>query len=427
VNNQGALSIGSGATWSQTQGLSSSGTLGVGSGGTFINSSALSNTGKLSNTGMLTNVAGGTLNNQAGGTLNNVAGGTLTNLAGGALSNTGKLSNAGTLTNVAGGTLTNVAGGTLTNLAGGTLTNNATLSNAGVLTNQTGGVLTNNATLTNSGTLSNQTGGMLVNNASFTDSGRFVDSGAVTGGGQFIQTGGLSLITGSLTQSTVSLQGGTLLGSGSITGTVSNSGAIINSGPAVGTAGTLTIDGSFSQTAGSLIELIKGTGTGQYSELLVNGNAALGGNLNIMPTFALAAGEKFTVLTVNGGTLSGMFGHLDYGSQVGSGTSVSIGNHLAIDAVYAANGVQLDVVAVPGVGGAGASGQQALAAAQGGYTASNVSIHTPVTRGASQEFLVGNSAPEIDPTSAAGGLTLLLGGLLVLRGRRATTLDGGAG
>jgi len=32
------------------------------------------------------------------------------------------------------------------------------------------------------------------------------------------------------------------------------------------------------------------------------------------------------------------------------------------------------------------------------------------------------SAPEIDPTSAASGLTLLLGGLVVLRGRRRVQL-----
>ena len=33
------------------------------------------------------------------------------------------------------------------------------------------------------------------------------------------------------------------------------------------------------------------------------------------------------------------------------------------------------------------------------------------------------NAPEIDPASAMGGLTLLLGGLVVLRGRRSKTLE----
>jgi hypothetical protein len=54
----------------------------------------------------------------------------------------------------------------------------------------------------------------------------------------------------------------------------------------------------------------------------------------------------------------------------------------------------------------------------GGYVASNVSVFTPNPINASQEFLVIRSAPEIDPASAASGLTLLLGGVLVLRARR---------
>ena len=56
---------------------------------------------------------------------------------------------------------------------------------------------------------------------------------------------------------------------------------------------------------------------------------------------------------------------------------------------------------------------------------SNVTVYTPSASNPkgisqSQEFLVVNpqSAPEMDATSAASGLTLLLGGLTLLRGRR---------
>jgi hypothetical protein len=70
--------------------------------------------------------------------------------------------------------------------------------------------------------------------------------------------------------------------------------------------------------------------------------------------------------------------------------------------------------------------QQALSAAVGGYTGSNVSVYTPsVTNpnggiNASQEFLVVNPvpAPEFDASSAGAAVTLLLGGLTILRGRR---------
>jgi hypothetical protein len=53
-----------------------------------------------------------------------------------------------------------------------------------------------------------------------------------------------------------------------------------------------------------------------------------------------------------------------------------------------------------------------------GYVASNVSVFTPNPVNASQEFLVVRPAPEIDPTVAMGSLTLLIGGVLVLRSQR---------
>jgi hypothetical protein len=73
-------------------------------------------------------------------------------------------------------------------------------------------------------------------------------------------------------------------------------------------------------------------------------------------------------------------------------------------------------------GGALALESAAFSAVNNGYVASNVSVFTPSVLNpnginASQEFLVVR-APEIDPASMASGLTLLLGGLAVARGRR---------
>jgi|ERR1700683_3179332 len=73
-------------------------------------------------------------------------------------------------------------------------------------------------------------------------------------------------------------------------------------------------------------------------------------------------------------------------------------------------------------GGALALESAAFSAVNKGYVASNVSVFTPTPANLSQEFLVVSPpmpAPEIDPASAASGLTLLLGGLAVARGRRA--------
>jgi hypothetical protein len=52
------------------------------------------------------------------------------------------------------------------------------------------------------------------------------------------------------------------------------------------------------------------------------------------------------------------------------------------------------------------------------YVASNVSVFTPNAKNPTQEFLVVHAAPEVDPTVAASAISLLLGGVLVLRGRR---------
>jgi hypothetical protein len=71
-------------------------------------------------------------------------------------------------------------------------------------------------------------------------------------------------------------------------------------------------------------------------------------------------------------------------------------------------------------GGAVALEAAAFSAVNNGYVASNVSAYTPRPINASQEFLVVSplQAPEIDPTSIASGLTLMLGALAVVRGRR---------
>jgi hypothetical protein len=74
-------------------------------------------------------------------------------------------------------------------------------------------------------------------------------------------------------------------------------------------------------------------------------------------------------------------------------------------------------------GGALALESAAFAAVSNGYVATNVSVYTPRPLNSSQEFLVVSppmTAPEIDPASIASGLTLLFGGLTVLRGRRKT-------
>ena len=73
-------------------------------------------------------------------------------------------------------------------------------------------------------------------------------------------------------------------------------------------------------------------------------------------------------------------------------------------------------------GGAAALEAAAFSAVNNGYVAANVNVYTPRPLNSSQEFLVVSppmQAPEIDPASITSGLTLLLGGAAVARGRRA--------
>jgi hypothetical protein len=79
-----------------------------------------------------------------------------------------------------------------------------------------------------------------------------------------------------------------------------------------------------------------------------------------------------------------------------------------------------DGLSIDPSGGAQALEAAALAAATGSnpYVANNVSVFTPSRGYTSQEFLVVRPAPEMDATATTSALTLLLGGILVLRARR---------
>jgi hypothetical protein len=68
--------------------------------------------------------------------------------------------------------------------------------------------------------------------------------------------------------------------------------------------------------------------------------------------------------------------------------------------------------------GAFTAEHNAFTAVSNNYVASNVSVFTPTAANPTQEFLVVHAAPEVDATVAASGISLLLGGVLVLRGRR---------
>ncbi len=123
--------------------------------------------------------------------------------------------------------------------------------------------------------------------------------------GNYTQTAGTTTVNGTLIANTVSVQSGTLAGSGMIQANVVNAGSIgLGAGREV-----LTIKGNFTQAAGGVLDLaVAGNTPGtQYDQLNVTGTAILGGTLNvaIINAFVPAAGTSYQLMMF--GTHTGKF------------------------------------------------------------------------------------------------------------------------
>ena len=175
------------------------------------------------------------------------------------------------------------------------------------------GTLTNSGTLTTSGlnALTAELGGNVTNSGSL----QIADGAATIDGGSFNQTSGTTTVASGQTLSVtgatggqMNLAGGSLTGSGAITGTVSNTGGTVAPGSS---PGTLTLTGDYSQGAGGNMDVeVNGTGGGQFDVLSVGGDATLGGTLTVIPNTAYAAaaqtGDEFAFLDY-AGTRTGQF------------------------------------------------------------------------------------------------------------------------
>jgi hypothetical protein len=87
----------------------------------------------------------------------------------------------------------------------------------------------------------------------------------------------------------VNLAGGTLNGTGTVTGSptaVNNTGGHVAPGTS---PGTLTLGGNYLQGAGGSLDVdVTGTGAGQFDKLVVTGNVTLGGTLALLPSAGYA-------------------------------------------------------------------------------------------------------------------------------------------
>jgi hypothetical protein len=266
----------------------------------------------------------------------NVSGGTLS-ISNAPTTNTGTLeAQAGATLNLNNTTLTNFAstGATAGTLSGGTYqvwSGTQSFNNQGF----TNDIVTNAATILLDGTLGTPkfidqngnnalahfatnaaTGSFTIQNgvsltsasSDFSNAGTLnigANSSFTVGGSHdFNQSGGLTYLqtaSSDLAAHTININGGTLQGFGTVTGNLVN-GGIVHPGDG---PGILSVTGNFSQTSSGVLEIqIGGPNAGNpgYSQLNINGTAALGGTLDVslFNGFTPYNGETFTFLTSAG-------------------------------------------------------------------------------------------------------------------------------
>jgi uncharacterized repeat protein (TIGR01451 family) len=140
------------------------------------------------------------------------------------------------------------------------------------------------------------------------------------------------------------IQGGSVSGSGTITGDVNNAAGTLAPGtPATqstaATTGTIGVSGNYSQAAAAAFNVkIGGTGTGQYDVLAPGTNAALLGTLNVslINNFSPAINNSFTIVN---GPYSGTFSPINYPSlPAGEGWSIAYNSNAVVLTIVAVNG-----------------------------------------------------------------------------------------
>jgi hypothetical protein len=141
-----------------------------------------------------------------------------------------------------------------------------------------------------------------------------VQNGRFALGTKFTQTGGSMLLSGGdASTSILDIQGGTLAGVGTVTGTVTNNGLV-----SPGTSpGLLTIDGDYSQTAAGALNIeIAGPVPGvTFDKLAVTGNASLAGKVNVVLTNGFYPTTNNTFTFLSAASVAGPFGVFNYPSN----------------------------------------------------------------------------------------------------------------
>ncbi|MBB6249715.1 autotransporter outer membrane beta-barrel domain-containing protein [Nitrospirillum iridis] len=378
--------------------------------------------------GSTATIAGGngTLDQMTGGTLA-ITGGTPTvgSISGGAASLTGGSANIGTISggtvSLTGGsaTLGTVSGGAVS-LAGGTAS--LTTVNSGSVSvsggnGSLGMISGGTVSLTGgSATLGTITGGTLAQTAGAIITGTTavqVMGGSLNLGGTVTAplavNGGLVAVNGQASGTVTVGSGGTLRGSGVVTGSASVSGILAPGN----SPGTLTFTNGLTQGAKSVLSIdIDGTGTGSgagnYSRVLVTGGSyVIGSGAVLTPklrgitgnasnTYTPSLGTDFTVVQAAGGVSGTFTSVVQPASGLATGTQFT--------ALYATNAVDLFVTPTYGsLASLGASAnQQALGRVVAGLNAPAGSDLATVLKAL---YSLPSTAASLDALAQMGGST----------------------
>ena len=240
---------------------------------------------------------------------------------------------------------------------GGTLTNSSTNGN---------GVDVGNAGITSADTLTvNGTGGLsntgeinIVGSASATAKLVVAKTATSSAGTIFLNS------FGDLTATAVNIIGGTLEGTGTVTGALNDTGGTVVGGILSSTPGTLNVNGAYSQSGTGVLQADINTGFSQQSSIVnVTGSPGTpgspgsvnlpGGTLLIDAQTSLALNTPYTVMTFGADHLYGQFGEVEtegaLGSHTGNGDSVNLGNGDTLKVLYneATGAVQVEMVTTP--------------------------------------------------------------------------------
>jgi hypothetical protein len=229
---------------------------------------------------------------------------------------------------------------------GGILSNSATIN----ITNTNDEAYTNCSiqvkSVTNSGAINvsqGQEGGGagLSATGTITNTGTIDMSGTnpfISATGDYIQTSGETVMNGGyFTASEIELKGGLFQSSGSITGNVIVEGATFEAST-TSPLDRVIIQGGVTVDSGSTIGVtLADSAVNTTNDIAIDGRLTLNGGIleiNIPNPAGLTVGEQFLSIEANQNEIKGAFTALQYGSTVGSATSVDIGNGLAIDITY---------------------------------------------------------------------------------------------